>query len=136
MARTKFEDLEVYRLAEKLSDEMWRVSSEWPQFAKDTVGKQLVRAADSVGANIAEGADRGTFTRQPTLRENRSRLTLRNQALVAAGLPKKIAITEANGQLETHHRRTSASSQCVPEFDRQIEKRQQTTNNQPLTTNN
>jgi four helix bundle protein len=29
-------------------------------FAKDTVGKQLVRAADSIGANIAEGSGRGT----------------------------------------------------------------------------
>jgi four helix bundle protein len=30
----------------------------WDNFAKDTVGKQLVRAADSVGANIAEGGGR------------------------------------------------------------------------------
>jgi four helix bundle protein len=29
--------------------------------AKDTVGKQLVRAVDSVGANIAEGSGRGTY---------------------------------------------------------------------------
>jgi four helix bundle protein len=29
--------------------------------ARDTVGKQLIRAADSIGANIAEGTGRGTF---------------------------------------------------------------------------
>jgi hypothetical protein len=28
--------------------------------ARDTVGKQLVRAVDSIGANIAEGSGRGT----------------------------------------------------------------------------
>ena len=33
----------------------------WNLFARDTVGKQLVRAADSIGANIAEGTGRGTF---------------------------------------------------------------------------
>ena len=33
----------------------------WDFFAKDTVGKQLVRAADSVGANIAEGDGRGSY---------------------------------------------------------------------------
>lgn len=30
-------------------------------FVKDTVGKQLVRAADSIGANIAEGTGRGSY---------------------------------------------------------------------------
>ncbi|MGD1942194.1 MAG: four helix bundle protein [Leptolyngbyaceae cyanobacterium] len=28
---------------------------------KDTVGKQLVRSIDSIGANIAEGAGRGSY---------------------------------------------------------------------------
>ncbi len=30
-------------------------------FAKDTIGKQIVRTADSIGANIAEGVGRGSF---------------------------------------------------------------------------
>jgi four helix bundle protein len=29
--------------------------------AQDTVGKQLVKAADSIGANIAEGTGRGSY---------------------------------------------------------------------------
>ena len=61
MASKGFEDLEVYRLSEDLADAVWGLVIEWDGFAKQTVGGQLVRAADSVGANIAEGAGRGTF---------------------------------------------------------------------------
>jgi four helix bundle protein len=55
-----FQNLDVYRLSEKLSDLVWDLAADWNGFARDTVGKQIVRAADSVGANIAEGTGRGT----------------------------------------------------------------------------
>jgi len=61
MATGAFEDLEVYQLAERLADEVWGVVRSWDNFAKDTVGKQLVRAVDSIGANIAEGVGRQSF---------------------------------------------------------------------------
>jgi four helix bundle protein len=61
MARTGFQDLRVYRLAEELADQVWDIVVEWGNFPKDTVGKQLVRAVDSIGANIAEGTGRGSF---------------------------------------------------------------------------
>jgi four helix bundle protein len=61
MASCSFEQLQVYQLAERLSDEIWQIVSIWDYFAKDTLGKQLTRAADSVGANIAEGTGRGSF---------------------------------------------------------------------------
>jgi four helix bundle protein len=61
MAKTNFESLKVYQLAEKLADEIWDVVTGWRQFPKDTVGIQMVRAADSIGANIAEGTGRGSF---------------------------------------------------------------------------
>lgn len=61
MAKTNFESLRVYKLSEILADEIWTVVMKWNVFARDTVGKQLVRAADSIGANIAEGTGRGTF---------------------------------------------------------------------------
>lgn len=60
MAKSNFEHLEVYQLSEILCDKIWNIVIKWNYFAKDTVGKQLVRAADSIGANIAEGAGRGT----------------------------------------------------------------------------
>jgi four helix bundle protein len=61
MARTNFESLKVYQLAEQLADSIWEIVLEWNAFARDTVGKQLVKAADSVGANIAEGTGRRTY---------------------------------------------------------------------------
>jgi len=56
-----FEKLRVYWLSEKLADTVWETVKEWDYLAKDTVGKQLIRAADSIGANIAEGTGRGSF---------------------------------------------------------------------------
>jgi four helix bundle protein len=60
MKKTNFENLQVYQLAEKLADEIWVIVLRWDYFARDTVGKQIVRAADGIGANIAEGTGRGT----------------------------------------------------------------------------
>ncbi len=59
MVRTNFEKLEVYQISEKISDLIWGVVGAWPPFARDTVGKQIVRSADSIGANIAQGVGRG-----------------------------------------------------------------------------
>ncbi|MCX7005916.1 MAG: four helix bundle protein [Kiritimatiellaeota bacterium] len=56
-----FEKLEVYQLAEKLADEIWAIVITWDHFAKSTVGEQITSAADSVGANIAEGSGRGSY---------------------------------------------------------------------------
>jgi four helix bundle protein len=61
MARTNFERLRVYQLSEKLADQIWEVVLGWNNFARDTVGKQVVRSADSVGANVSEGSGRGRF---------------------------------------------------------------------------
>jgi four helix bundle protein len=52
------EKLEVYNLAEAFSDEVWLEIQGWDYFKKDTIGKQLARAADSISANIAEGYGR------------------------------------------------------------------------------
>ena len=61
MVRTNFENLRVYQLAEKLSDELWEIVNRWNPFARQTVGRQLVTASDSIGSNIAEGTGRGSF---------------------------------------------------------------------------
>jgi len=55
-----FRKLVAYRLAAALANDLYDVASRWDRFQLFSVGLQLVRAADSVAANIAE-AD-GRFT--------------------------------------------------------------------------
>ncbi len=60
MQKSNFENLDIYGLSERLADEVWLVASKWNHLSRDTVGIQIVRSADSIGANIAEGSGRGT----------------------------------------------------------------------------
>lgn len=62
-------DLDVYKLAEQLSDRIWMDYDEWPEKAQRTIGYQIIRSSDSIAANISEGygryspADRRIFYR-------------------------------------------------------------------------
>jgi four helix bundle protein len=62
MGRPNFEKLEVDRLSEKLSDVIWHIVKAWDYFTKDPLGKQILRSADNIGANIAEGEGRLTIS--------------------------------------------------------------------------
>lgn len=55
---TPIEKLEVTQRFEALSDEIWNLVMSWPRVAQNTIGEQLLDAADPVGANIAEGGYR------------------------------------------------------------------------------
>jgi four helix bundle protein len=55
---SRFRSLAAYQLAATLSDELHVVVSGWRYFDRDSLGRQLIRAVDSVGANIAESAGR------------------------------------------------------------------------------
>lgn len=61
MQKSTFEDLQVLQLAEKLADMIWDIVISWSYFEKDTLGKQIIRSVDSIGANIAEGAGRHNY---------------------------------------------------------------------------
>ncbi len=54
----KLEELKVYQLAMDIGERVWVVVGKWDYFAKDTVGKQLVKSVDSIAANISEGYGR------------------------------------------------------------------------------
>ena len=53
-------ELDVYRLAEELSDMVWFDFDQWSKKVQSTVGYQVIRASDSIAANIAEGYGRYT----------------------------------------------------------------------------
>ncbi|CAN5195233.1 four helix bundle protein [soil metagenome] len=51
-------DLTSYNTSFAFSNEVWDFVIKWDYFARDTIGKQFVNAADSISANIAEGFGR------------------------------------------------------------------------------
>ena len=61
MVRTNFENLRVYQLSEEIADLTWEIVVKWKRLAQNTVGQQLIKQADSIGANIAEGTGRGSY---------------------------------------------------------------------------
>lgn len=61
MARTGFENLRVYQLSEEIADLIWEIVLRWGKLPQNTVGTQLIKSADSIGADIAEGTGRGSF---------------------------------------------------------------------------
>jgi len=48
-------NLDMYKIALEIGNNAWQIVDRFPYFAKDTLGKQLVKAADSIAANISEG---------------------------------------------------------------------------------
>ena len=85
------DDFRTYNLAMEVGQIIWTVVLKWGFFAKDTVGKQFVKATDSIAANLSEGLGRyhyresknfGYYSRG-SLFETRTWLTkARNRGLV------------------------------------------------------
>ena len=48
-------ELDIYKLAEDLSDMIWRDFDKWSNKVQRTIGHQVIRSSDSIAANIAEG---------------------------------------------------------------------------------
>lgn len=122
---TNFEKLEVYQLAVRLSGIVWEAVVAWEPLARRTVGGQLVRAADSVGANIAEGAGRGSradyrrclFIARGSLYETKHWLRLaRQRGLLSSASIEILAplltelLPKLNALIASVGRKTSSSS--------------------------
>ena len=54
----KLEDFQIYNMSMDLAEELYKEVIKWNYFDKDTIGKQLIRAVDSIGANLSEGMGR------------------------------------------------------------------------------
>ena len=52
------DDFKVYQLSMDIGEDIWKIVIKWNYFQKNTVGKQLVRSADSIAANLSEGLGR------------------------------------------------------------------------------
>ena len=54
----KLNDIECYKISFHLSNYVWNVVLKWESLERRTIGKQFIRAVDSISANIAEGFGR------------------------------------------------------------------------------
>lgn len=55
------DDMEIYQFGMEIGDEVWQIVDKWDHWKKDTIGKQLVKAADSIAATFSEGYGRYTY---------------------------------------------------------------------------
>lgn len=54
----ELEELRVYQQSMEMGEKIWNIVMKWDRFARETIGRQLVKAADSIGANLSEGFGR------------------------------------------------------------------------------
>ena len=52
------EETDVFKVFRRASNRVWTIVKRWAPFERDTVGKQLVRAVDRIGATMVEGDGR------------------------------------------------------------------------------
>jgi four helix bundle protein len=52
------DELDVYKRAMRLAEEIWTEVEDWTPFAKFSMGEQITQSADSIAANISEGHGR------------------------------------------------------------------------------
>ena len=142
MARSNVESLRVYRLSEELSDLVWTIVLGWNYFARETVGKQLVRAADSVGANISEGSGRGSFVdNRRFVRIGRAsfhetqvwlRRAYKRELLTSSQVDQLKPIVDELGPTLNAYLR-SIGRDSTQSTNRKLKQRQRTTDNEQLT---
>jgi len=95
----KLEDFQVYNLSMDLGEEVYKIVMKWNYFDKDTHGKQLIKAADSIAANLSEGVGRFhykerknfTYYSRGSLFETKTWITkARNRALIPEDIGLKL----------------------------------------------
>ncbi len=64
MGRKDINDLEIYRLGMQVGEMTYQLVYKWDRLDKNTMGNQLIKASDSISANISEGYGRFHFKEQ------------------------------------------------------------------------
>jgi len=110
-------DLEIYREAMRLGELAWDCVVKWDYLGKDTVGKQFIRSADSIAANISEGHGRFHFKEnQKFCYYSRGSLTETQTWLEKAARRKLIEEDQAReiySDLETLKKRLNAYTKSI-----------------------
>jgi len=126
------EDLEIYQISMQLSDIVWNEVSKWNYFEKDTLGKQWIRAIDSVSANISEGYGRFSYVEMRHFTRIARGSLKENSTWLAKAHNRKLISTETHENLIST---TNKLSIKINNFLTTLEKKI-TTIKQSLTTSN
>ena len=130
----KLEELEVYQEAMQIGEVVHGIVAKWDFFEKDTVGKQWVRAADSIAANLSEGFGRfhykesrqyGYYSRGSLFETKTWLAKAHNRSL----LPDE-TFQELSGNLETLGRRLNAYIKSIGNNPNQVKEDDPEWNNQ------
>ena len=127
MERKGFRELRVYQLSEILADSIWKMVLRWDRMAKRTVGEQLIRSADSIGANLAEGSGRGTY------RDHRKFILIARASLYETQHWLRRAYMRGlltKGEIQSLSETLNSLAPQLNAYLRSITKRAQTPNNQ------
>ncbi len=54
----KLEEIQAYNMAMETAEKIWNLIIQWDFFEKETVGKQLMYAVDSIATNLSNGLGR------------------------------------------------------------------------------
>lgn len=61
MERQDIENLDIYNMSMEIAKNIWDAVFLWDNFAKNALGYQIVKVADSIAANISEGYGRFSY---------------------------------------------------------------------------
>jgi four helix bundle protein len=117
------EKMSSYKKSFDFANEVWDTVIKWDFFAKDTVGKQLVRAVDSISANIAEGF--GRYSKKDKVRFYRISLGSLEETgdwvrkayrreLISSEINANFTIALENIRIETFHSNKLYLMFCIP----------------------
>ena len=93
--------LEIYKLANEIGEEVWNLINGWRAFEKDTLGKPLTRAVDSISLNIAEGYGRFHFRENKNFCYCSGGFAYENQKLLEQSLKRNFISQEHYDQIFT-----------------------------------